>query len=132
MRSAPASRISTTDDKPSTDLERMVFTPGTPASALSMGTLISASTSGVDRPGASVWISTRGGANSGKTSSGMLPALRAAANAPITASARMTTAWRNEMETSQRMLLARPELGTEQLGCAPGHDFLARIDAASD
>ena len=47
-------------------------TPGTPVSAFSSGTLTSASTSGVDRPGASVWISTSGGANSGKTSSGTL------------------------------------------------------------
>ena len=113
MRSASPSRIKTTEDNPRTDLERMVFTPGTPASALSTGTLISDSTSGVDKPGASVWISTRGGANSGNTSSGMLRAPRAAASVPITAKASTTTACRNDRDTSQRMLLARPELGAE-------------------
>ncbi len=72
MRSALASRIRTTDERPSTDFDRIVLTPGTPASALSIGTLTSDSTSGVDSPGASVWISTSGGANSGNTSSGIV------------------------------------------------------------
>ena len=48
--------------------------PGVPLSAFSSGTLIRLSTSSVDRPGASVWISTSGGANSGNTSSGIVPA----------------------------------------------------------
>ena len=42
-----------------------------PLSAFSSGTLTRLSTSSVDSPAHSVWISTSGGANSGKTSSGM-------------------------------------------------------------
>ena len=61
-------RIRTTDDSPSTDFDRIVFRPIVPFSAFSSGTLTRLSTSSVDSPGASVWISTRGGANSGKTS----------------------------------------------------------------
>ena len=45
-------------------------TPGMPLSAFSSGMVTRLSTSSVDRPGASVWISTSGGANSGNTSSG--------------------------------------------------------------
>ena len=70
MRSVPFSKIRTTDDKPSTDLERRTSRPGTPFMAASSGTLMSASTSELESPGASVWISTSGGANSGNTSNG--------------------------------------------------------------
>ena len=44
----------TTDDRPSTDFERSVFSPGTPFMAFSSGTVTRLSTSPVDRPGASV------------------------------------------------------------------------------
>ncbi len=70
MRSVPFSKMRTTDDKPSTDLERRTSRPGTPFMAASSGTLMSASTSELESPGASVWISTSGGANSGNTSNG--------------------------------------------------------------
>jgi hypothetical protein len=46
----------------------MSFTPGTPASAASSGTVVSDSTSDGDRPRQAVWISTETGANSGNTS----------------------------------------------------------------
>ena len=42
--------------------------PWIPFSACSSGTVTSCSTSEVDRPRQAVWISTRGGANSGNTS----------------------------------------------------------------
>ena len=70
IRSVPSLRIRTTDDSPSTDFDRIVFSPVVPFSAFSSGTLTRLSTSSVDSPGASVWTSTSGGANSGKTSSG--------------------------------------------------------------
>ena len=76
IRSVPSSKISTTDDNPSTDFERIVFSQGMPLSAFSSGMLIRLSTSSVDSPGASVWISTSGGANSGKTSSGVVSSVR--------------------------------------------------------
>ena len=75
-RSYPSSNSTTTDDSPSTDFDRSVFIPGVPLSAFSSGSEIRLSTSSVDSPGASVWISTLGGANSGNTSIGALPAVR--------------------------------------------------------
>ena len=74
--SVPSWNSSTTDDSPSTDLDRRVFNPGVPFRAFSSGTLIRLSTSSVERPGASVCTSTRGGANSGNTSSGAVRAVR--------------------------------------------------------
>ena len=76
IRSDPSLKIKTTDESPSTDFDRRVFSPVVPLSEFSSGTLTSASTSSVDSPGASVWISTSGGANSGKTSSGAFCAVR--------------------------------------------------------
>ena len=49
-----------------------------PFSAASSGTVTRDSTSLVERPGASVCTSTSGGANSGKTSSGVLGSVLAA------------------------------------------------------
>src|SRR5215213_5687644 len=51
-----------------TDLERTSSSPGIPFSWFSSGTVISSSTCSEELPTAMVWISTRGGANSGKTS----------------------------------------------------------------
>src|SRR5215218_4334359 len=51
-----------------TDLERTSSSPGTPFSWFSSGTVISSSTCSEELPTATVWISTIGGANSGKTS----------------------------------------------------------------
>ena len=42
IRSVPSSKISTTDDRPSTDFERSVFSPATPFIAFSSGTVTSA------------------------------------------------------------------------------------------
>src|SRR5919198_42841 len=70
--SVPGLNHRTTDDNPSTVLERKTESPGTPLSVCSSGMVISSSTSTVDIPGDSVWISTFGGANSGKTSTGIL------------------------------------------------------------
>ena len=64
--------------------------PGTPFSAFSSGTVTRLSTSSVERPGASVWISTSGGANSGNTSSGVLQPRAVPATISTTASATMT------------------------------------------
>ena len=80
MTSLAGSRIRTTDDRPRTDFDRIVRSPGTPLSAASSGTVTSASTSLVDSPGASVCTSTSGGANSGKTSSGVVRSVLAAAD----------------------------------------------------
>ena len=105
IRSVPSLRISTTDDSPSTDFERIVFSPGVPFSAFSSGTLTRLSTSSVESPGASVWISTSGGANSGKTSSGACRAVRTPTTISTTDSASTSTRSRSEVETSQFIMI---------------------------
>ncbi len=70
----------------------MVATVGTPVSALSIGTLTSDSTSSADSPGASVWTSISGGANSGKTSNGTERTARAPTATNTTVSTTTTTA----------------------------------------
>ena len=70
--SVPGLNSSSIDDKSGIDLERIRSSPSTPLNACSSGTVISDSTSSAERPRLGVWISTRGGANSGKTSSGVL------------------------------------------------------------
>ena len=70
MRSVPGSKIIRIDESWGTDFERMTSMPSTPASACSSGMVMSCSTSSVLSPRQAVWISTRGGANSGNTSTG--------------------------------------------------------------
>src|SRR5919107_4157658 len=72
-----------------TDLERISTSPGIPLSWSSSGTVISSSTCSEELPIAMVWISTCGGANSGKTSTSALrvspmPKTMSAAAAKIT------------------------------------------------
>src|SRR5919112_452004 len=55
-----------------TDLERISSSPGSPFSWFSSGVVISSSTCCDELPTAMVWISTIGGANSGKTSTSAL------------------------------------------------------------
>ena len=69
IRSVPRSKISSTLDSCGDDFDRRMSRSSTPLSACSSGTVTSSSTSAVDRPRQTVWTMTRGGANSGKTSS---------------------------------------------------------------
>ena len=71
MTSVPLAKMSSMDDCWGIDFERSVASPGIPVSPCSIGTVMSSSTSWADRPSASVCTSTRGGANSGKTSTGV-------------------------------------------------------------
>ncbi len=104
IRSVPVSKISTTDDSPSTDFDRSTVRPGTPFMAASSGTLMSASTSELDSPGASVWISTSGGANSGKTSNGASLVLRTPTTSRITASATTGSRSRSDVPIRARIM----------------------------
>ena len=102
-------------------------------SAASSGTVTSASTSVVESPGASVWTSTSGGANSGNTSSGVVRSVRHETTTAITASATTMIRCRSDSETSQAIMsVTRPEFRAEQLRGAGGHDFRARLDTAGD
>ena len=67
--SVPDLKISRIEDSWCTDRDRSWSRPGRPVIAFSSGTVTSSSTSEVDSPTAIVWISTRGGENSGNTSS---------------------------------------------------------------
>ncbi len=69
MRSTPRSKISSMLESIGDDFDRRMSRPSIPLRPCSSGTVISSSTSGEDRPSAMVWTITRGGANSGKTSS---------------------------------------------------------------
>ena len=70
ISSAPDLKINRIDDNCATDFDRITSTSGTPFSAFSSGTETSCSTSADESPRQMVWISTRGGANSGNTSTG--------------------------------------------------------------
>src|ERR671916_1705831 len=93
MRSVPGSKIITIVEYWGTDLERMTSSRGTPLSACSIGMVIKASTSAAERPIAAVCTSTFGGANSGKTSTGM--ARSSPPPKTIIATARPTTRYLN-------------------------------------
>src|SRR5919112_1185255 len=67
-RSVSLLKISWICERSATDLERISSSPGIPFSSSSSGTVISSSTCSEELPIARVWISTCGGANSGKTS----------------------------------------------------------------
>src|SRR5439155_17158543 len=74
--SVPSAKMAISTDSPGAEDERRVSRPGVPLTACSSGMVTSDSTSDADRPGASVWITTWGGANSGKTSIGAPAAAR--------------------------------------------------------
>jgi hypothetical protein len=107
-RSVPRSKMRRMSDSCSADLERISSRPGTPCSACSSGTVIRDSTCVGDSPMASVWISTRGGANSGNTSTGMSLARWKPKN--IRPAVRATTMYRNFRldPTSQRNTVRLP------------------------
>src|SRR5918995_2207000 len=71
-RSVSLLKRSSICERSETDLERISSSPGTPFSWFSSGTVISSSTCSEELPTAMVWISTCGGANSGKTSTSAL------------------------------------------------------------
>src|SRR5919204_4608597 len=127
--SVPCLKISRIEESWATDLERMSRSPGRPLSCSSIGIVTSSSTSFEELPSATVWISTRGGANSGKTSTSVLGicAMPKAINAtaPKTASQRK----RRLLETIHRITeglrsSTAPdlELGAVHLGRPDGHD----------
>ena len=67
-RSVPGLKSTSIEESWGTDLDRRSSRPWMPFSDASIGTVTSCSTSEVDKPTHAVWISTRGGANSGNTS----------------------------------------------------------------
>src|SRR5262249_15543608 len=69
--SVPGLKMRRIAERPTTDFDRKMSSPGVPRSCSSSGTVMSSSTSEAVMPIPSVWISTMGGANSGKTSTGI-------------------------------------------------------------
>src|ERR1700733_2122454 len=99
-----------------------------PLRACSSGMERRLSTSSVDRPGASVWISTWGGANSGNTSRGAFSSVRMPNTISTADSTTTTRRRRREVEISQdmrrlpqEMSVAEAEFRAAQLGGADGH-----------
>src|SRR5512132_952378 len=70
-RSVPRLNKRVIDESCGTDFERIVSSSGSPWSDCSSGTVTRDSTSSDESPELRVWISTRGCANSGKTSTGV-------------------------------------------------------------
>ena len=106
--SVPRSKISVIADRPGTVVERIVSSPGVELSACSIGIVMRVSTSSVDIPRPSVWTSTKGGANSGKTSTGML-LTRVAPNATIPTANATTMKRKCRLDrTIQRIMCGRP------------------------
>src|SRR5215211_1355406 len=111
-----------------TDLERISSSPEIPFSWFSSGTVISSSTCSEELPTATVWISTIGGANSGKTSTS---ALRVSPMPKtISAAAAKSTSHRNRRldPTIQRirhpyLSICDLELGAVHLGGPHRHDL---------
>src|SRR5919202_6831444 len=121
--SVPRSKISWIEESWATDLERSASRPGSPLSACSIGTVISSSTSLEEFPSAIVWISTRGGANSGKTSTFAL-GIRAIPKT-ISATAAKTISHRKcrLLETIQRMTRCprAPSVASRDVQLRPVH-----------
>src|ERR687897_152465 len=111
-----------------TDLERISSSPGSPFSWFSSGTVISSSTCSEELPTAMVWISTIGGANSGKTSTS---ALRVSPMPKtISAAAAKSTSHRNRKLDPTIQRISNPylsmcdlELGAVHFGGPDRHDF---------
>src|SRR5512132_1974207 len=125
-------KSSSMDESCGTDFERMTSSPSTPFSDCSSGMLTSDSTSAADSPRQIVWISTRGGANSGKASTGMSRSC-CVPNA-MSAAASATTRKRNFRldPTIHRISAGRPSvlldaavLDAPELVGADGHNLRA-------
>ena len=92
-----------TTERPGIDSERNAASPGAPFTAASIGRVTSASTwSGVN-PGASVWIETCAGTNSGNTSIGVRRARDAPSTRNASASVATTPRRRTDQATSHCM-----------------------------
>src|SRR4051794_40281888 len=118
-------------DSPGTVFERITSRLGVEFSACSIGIVMSCSTSSVDMPRPSVCTSTNGGANSGKTSTGMFCTRVAPSAIMATASATTMNRKCRLDRTIQRIIGSGSlpfdlELGPEQLLAADKHDPRAR------
>src|ERR671914_2613532 len=111
-----------------TDLERISTSPGIPLSWSSSGIVINSSTCCEELPTAMVWISTCGGANSGKTSTSALRVSPMPKS--ISATAAKITSHRNRKLDPTIQRISNPylsmcdlELGAVHLGGPDRHDL---------
>src|ERR671921_2265469 len=117
-------------DRSATDLERISSSPGIPFSWFSSGIVISSSTCCEELPIAMVWISTCGGANSGKTSTSALrvspmPKIISAAAAKITShrNRRLDPTIQRIRHPYLSISMCDLELGAVHLGGPDRHDL---------
>src|SRR5258708_9984910 len=124
-------------DRRGMDSERRVARPGVPLTAFSIGLVTSCSTCWAVRPGASVWISTVEGTNSGNTSSGARRVAHSPAISAIRVRVAMVPAKRTQRLTSQRMASvpgcgAGIDLPGEQQARAGDDQLAARLTAGHE
>src|SRR5919107_4239740 len=119
-RSTSLLKMSWICERSATDLERISSSPGIPFSWSSSGTVISSSTCSEELPIARVWISTCGGANSGKTSTS---ALRVSPiPKTISAAAAKITSHRNRKLDPTIQRISNPYLSMCDLELGAVHD----------
>src|SRR5574337_1041731 len=140
----PHVKTTTMLESPVVEVDRITSTPEFPLRALSIGKVISSSTSCAGSPGASVWMATWGGANSGNTSRVVR---RTATRPPISSTTEATTTrmrllsdhWMIQANIVVPFLIGltreyqaatsgRKPLGV-QLAVAVRHDSIARREA---
>ncbi len=109
--STPSLKVMVTTDRPGMDSERSVANPDAPFTALSMRLVTSSSTCCGAKPGASVWISTCEGTNSGNTSRGERIAPQHPSSSANPANAVTMPQWRTQRDTSFRMPYSASVLG---------------------
>src|SRR5271166_6710522 len=97
--STRSANVIVTTDKPGMDSERKVASPAAPLTAFSTCLVTSSSTCCGAKPGASVWMSTCEGTNSGKTSSGDCSAPQQPSTSATAESAATAPKWRTHKET---------------------------------
>src|SRR5947207_14156178 len=103
--------VMVTTDNPGMDSERSVASPAVPFTAFSMGFVTSSSTCCGANPGASVWMSTCEGTNSGKTSSAECSAPQEPRSSASTVSAVTEPNCRTHSVTNARIMAVPPLFG---------------------
>src|SRR6478736_7020638 len=121
-RSVPGLNSITMADSCDTDFDRIWSRPSMPLKACSIGTVTSSSTSEAVRPRHAVWTSTRGGANSGKTSTEALLSCAPPTIMRAAAIAMMIDRNLRLAATIRRMSVRRIEFSAEEFSRADGHD----------
>src|SRR3984957_666936 len=140
--STPSANVIVTTERPGIDSERRVASPAAPFTAFSTCLVTSSSTCCGAKPGASVWMSTCDGTNSGNTSRGACSAPQHPRTSASIVSAVPAPKWRTHSVTIARIMALpaswlfgfRTGVGfaCQQLACRGDHDLIAGGDTLGD